>query len=108
MPREAPGEPVRDEDPSDGALVTLTEAAAERVRELIAGAADVQLRVAIEKKGRPRHVVSLSDESEEGDVVFEVLDRINAPELRVRRMRELLLEPGFVRPGDDDPLGPLA
>ena len=35
------------------------------------GAADVQLRVAIEKKGRPRHVVSLSDESEEGDVVFE-------------------------------------
>ncbi|HJM76620.1 MAG TPA: iron-sulfur cluster assembly accessory protein [Dehalococcoidia bacterium] len=71
MPREAPGEPVRDEDPSDGALVTLTEAAAERVRELIAGAADVQLRVAIEKKGRPRHVVSLSDESEEGDVVFE-------------------------------------
>ena len=45
---------------------------------------------------------------DEGDVVFEVLDRINAPELRVRRMRELLLEHGFVRPGDDDPLGPLA
>ena len=45
---------------------------------------------------------------DEGDVVLEVLDRINAPELRVRRMRELLLEYGFVRPDDDDPLGPLA
>ena len=45
---------------------------------------------------------------DEGDVVLEVLDRINAPELRVRRMLELLLEHGFVRPGDDDALGPLA
>ena len=44
---------------------------------------------------------------DEGDVVLEVLDRINAPELRVRRMQELLLEHGFVRPGDDEPLGPL-
>ena len=39
--------------------------------------------------------------------VIQVLDRINAPELRVRRMLELLLEHRFVRPGDDDPLGPL-
>lgn len=71
MPREAQREPIRDEEPSDVAPVTLTPAAAERVRELIAGAAGVQLRLAIEKKGRPRHVVSLSDESAEADVVFE-------------------------------------
>ena len=39
--------------------------------------------------------------------VIQVLDRINAPELRVRRMLELLLEHRFARPGDDDALGPL-
>jgi hypothetical protein len=30
-----------------------------------------------------------------------VLDRLNAPEVRVRRMWELLIEHGFLRPGDD-------
>ena len=45
---------------------------------------------------------------DEGDVVLEVLGRINATELCVRRIRELLLEHGFARPDDDDPLGPLA
>ncbi len=38
---------------------------------------------------------------DEGDVVLEVLDRMNAPEVRVAKMRDLLLEHGFLRPGDD-------
>jgi iron-sulfur cluster assembly accessory protein len=78
MPDEALSDPSGeavgsegDEGDSDGPLITLTPAAAERVRELIAGVSDVRLRVAIEKRGRPRHIVSLSDESEDGDIVFE-------------------------------------
>lgn len=74
MPDETlPGEVLRDDGPSDGPLVTLTPAAAGRVRELLAEVdeASVRLRVAIEKKGRPHHVVSLSDETEEGDILFE-------------------------------------
>jgi Fe-S cluster assembly iron-binding protein IscA len=57
----------------DGVIVRLTDAAAARVGELLAqaGATDGFLRVAIEKKGRPRHIVSLSDEPEDGDVLFE-------------------------------------
>ena len=68
---DPPGETVRGEGASDGPLITLTPATAERVRELIAGVAGIMLRVAIEKRGRPRHIVSLSDESEDGDLVFD-------------------------------------
>ncbi len=68
-----PGETLRHDGPSDGPLVTLTPAAVARVHELLAevDAVDVRLRVAIEKAGRPHHVVSLSDETEQGDIVFE-------------------------------------
>ncbi len=45
------------------------------------------------------HQLSVVDE--EGDVVLEVLDRMNAPRVRVAKMRDLLLEHGFLRPGDD-------
>ena len=38
---------------------------------------------------------------DEGDVILEVLDRMNAPQVRVAFMRKLLLEHGFLRPGDD-------
>lgn len=69
MPDETPP----GDGPSDAPLVTLTAAAARRVRELLTTVdhAGVRLRVAIEKRGRPRHVVSLSDETEEGDILFE-------------------------------------
>jgi hypothetical protein len=44
---------------------------------------------------------------EEGDIVLCYLNRMDPPELRLAKMRDLLCEHGFVRPGEDDPLGPL-
>ena len=44
---------------------------------------------------------------DEGDVIFCYLNRMDPPELRLAKMRDLLCEHGFVRPGEDDPLGPL-
>jgi iron-sulfur cluster assembly accessory protein len=61
--------------PDQTPVVTLSEAAARRIRSLIDGEGvdGAFVRVSLEKKGgtRPRHSVAIEDEAGEADVAFE-------------------------------------